>query len=411
MKGMQKRNIDIVIILLAGALLCFSLYCWERVLIRGVEVYFTGGSAPSQTSQQDMPDKVKVGEEQEQAQEAVIPADKKLQTERAGALRENLLQKLDNLTERIDNFWYVSICRENEWSGIDSAVTYVVTGEISSSQVLLGKEGWLFYKSEFDNDPIGDYEGTKQFTQDELQTIGQHVLRVKEALDEKGIHFTILLCPNKENVYAGYMPENYIHVEKARTDRLAAYLENEGVFVVNLKEDMIRQGGSYPLYYFYDTHWNQLGGYVGTENLLRSWGIAFPKLDEREIRSTRLWDCVNRECQDDLAKLTRLQFVFDDEWEYVVEGTFVVDWSEIENEGYLCFKNPEAVREDKILLVGDSFRRAMLPSLCEEFREVYVVHRKSYEAGMLDEISPDYVIAEYVERYSGELLEIGGLFF
>lgn len=40
-----------------------------------------------------------------------------------------------------------------------------------------------------------------------------------------------------------------------------------------------------------------------------------------------------------------------------------------------------------------------------------MIHRKNFEAGMLDEIAPDYVIAEYVERYSGELQEIESLFF
>lgn len=435
----QKRKIDFAILLLSGVLLCFSAYCWTNVLRQGMTALFPAVSEPAQTDQSKIEiatenatenmtenvteieaDGVQMQNEDEVSVETAsleVPADRvpfedtAAQVEEEESTGEGLLQGLDDLTGRIDNFWYVNVCRENEWSGMDSAVTYTVTGEISSSQVLLGKEGWLFYKSVFDNDPIGDYDGTKQFTQDELEMMGQGVLHVQNALKERGIRFTVLLCPNKENVYAAYMPENYVHAEKSRTDLLAVYLEKEGVSVVNLKEDMVRQSADYPLYYSYDTHWNQLGGYVGTENLLRSWGITIPPLNERKILSTRLWDCANRECTDDLAELSRLQFVFDDEREHVVEGTFPVNWSGIESEEYLRFENPNAAREDKVLLVGDSFRRAMLPSLCEEFREVYVIHRKNFEAGMLDEIATDYVIAEYVERYSGEIQEIESLFF
>lgn len=419
MKRTSKGNIDFAIFLISGALLCFSAYCWTSVLTKGATVLFPAAPALTLTTS---PDETTLPETEEQAlpqeemelakEENIVSVSVEMDSPKTKdePAKEDLFYKIDDLTAKIPNFWYVNVCRENEWSGIDSAVTYMVTGEISSSQVLLGKEGWLFYKSEFDNDPIGDYDGTKQFTQDEMRMIGQRTLHVQNALEEQGIQFTVLLCPNKENVYAAYMPENYIHAEKSRTDLLAAHLAHEGIAVVNLKEDMIRQSERYPLYYSYDTHWNQLGGYVGTENLLLSWGIDFPSLDEREILSKKLWECDNRECDDDLARLSRLQFVFDDELEHVVIGTFPVDWTDIEKEGYICFENPNAVCQDKILLVGDSFRRAMLPSLCERFREVYVVHRNYFEANMLHEIAPDYVIAEYVERYSGEMKDIERLF-
>lgn len=424
----QKRKTDFAILLISVVALGFSAYCWTDVLRKGMTVFFADFSESVQTDQDktEFSTEIETDEVHTQNVEEVSletesseveaeppemetePLEVQEESESAG---ENLFQRLDDLTGRIDNFWYVNVCRNNEWIGMDSAVTYMVTGEISSSQVLLGKEGWLFYKSVFDNDPIGDYDGTKQFSQNELEMMGQGALRVQNAMEERGIRFTVLLCPNKENVYAAYMPENYLHAEKSRTDLLAAYLEKEGVSVVNLKEDMVRQSADYPLYYSYDTHWNQLGGYVGTENLLRSWGITIPPLNERKILSLGLWDCANRECNDDLAGLAQLRFAFDDEQEHVVEGTFPVNWNNIESEEYLCFENPDAVCEDKVLLVGDSFRRAMLPSLCEEFREVYVVHRKYYKTGMLDEIRPDYVIAEYVERYSGEMQEMESLFF
>jgi hypothetical protein len=51
----------------------------------------------------------------------------------------------------------------------------------------------------------------------------------------------------------------------------------------------------------------------------------------------------------------------------------------------------------------------MIPSLRETFSDVYVVHRSYYTADLLDEIEPEYLIAEYVERYSSNIGKISSL--
>ena len=67
------------------------------------------------------------------------------------------------------------------------------------------------------------------------------------------------------------------------------------------------------------------------------------------------------------------------------------------------------MRKEIVLLVGDSFRTSMIPALSKVFSDVYVLHRSFYNAIMLDEIDPDYVIVEYVERYSENIGEVQNL--
>ena len=74
------------------------------------------------------------------------------------------------------------------------------------------------------------------------------------------------------------------------------------------------------------------------------------------------------------------------------------------------FKNENALISKKIFLVGDSFRTSMIPVLRKIFAEVYVVHRDCYTAKMIDEIKPEYLMVEYVERYSSELKKLKILF-
>jgi hypothetical protein len=170
----------------------------------------------------------------------------------------------------------------------------------------------------------------------------------------------------------------------------------------------------FQLYYSYDTHWNQLGAYVGVKNVMESWNISKPILAERSILSYNLAGNYHYCGVDDLAKMVGMRsFLYNDEKEYEVEGTGVMDWKEFEDEQnnneVSYFYNADAQMKATLLLVGDSFRTAMIPSLRETFSDVYVVHRSYYTADLLDEIEPEYLIAEYVERYSSNIGKISSL--
>lgn len=51
-------------------------------------------------------------------------------------------------------------------TGVISKILYKTTGIFSSSQVVLGKDNWLFYSSRNDGDSIADYTGTNNFSEE-----------------------------------------------------------------------------------------------------------------------------------------------------------------------------------------------------------------------------------------------------
>lgn len=291
--------------------------------------------------------------------------------------------------------------------------TYYLTSDVSSPQVIMGKEKWLFYKTTLDGNPIADYEGTNRYSEGELNAVLKETLGVQNEIEGMGIRFAVVIPPNKENVYSEYMPDIYKHAEVSSTDILIDYLEERGVNIVSPKNAMLDKHLDMQLYYTYDTHWNQLGAYIGVKEILDKWGIPFPELSERKIFSSDLKDNYHYHAGDGLAGMAGLKSIFDDGVEYEVSGTKTMDWERYEKEqerGEVShYVNDDAIVSGSVFIIGDSFRSSMLPALREAYCDVYVVHRFDYRRKMLEKIRPDYLIVEYVERYSREMKEISFL--
>lgn len=320
-----------------------------------------------------------------------------------------VFDKLDSAIHYIDLKWHDNIFMKSYLSKADMIITYYATGELLSSQVVLGSNNWLFYKSKTDGDSIGDYEGTNIYSQKEMSHILQTALSTQQAIEARGIKFAVLVAPNKENIYSEFMPDTYTHSELSRTDLLVNYLYDNGVNVVSPKTELLDHHLDFQLYYPYDTHWNQLGAYIGAKKILAAFDISLPKLSSRTISAK------DSGAGHDLVNMIGFSTLFSDEIQYEIE--YKIDktfWdsnrntSESERKYYQIshFINNQAKNQAKLFLVGDSFRIAMIPALGEVFSDVYVVYNANYTADMLDNINPDYLVVECVERYSYTLGDI-----
>ena len=325
---------------------------------------------------------------------------------------EAFCNAIDEFLGEVDSKW--SVYKKKELSKIDSLITYYGMREVASVQVFAGKDKWLFYKTTTDGDPIADYEGTNLFTQEQLERRTKSSLSAQKKLAKKGIKLAIVIAPNKENIYWEYMPETYVRAETTRTDQLVEYMNEKGVNAVSPKKELLDEHLVMPLYYYYDTHWNQLGAYICAGKTLASWNLTMPALSERTITPKPLKGNYHYHGQDDLANILDMRNVFSDETEYEIEGTVPMDWETYGSEqskGILShFYNENAVNHAGILILGDSFRSAMIPALREQFTDVYVSSRKEFDYQIMDQIDPDYVIVEYAERYSGSISNIKYLF-
>lgn len=73
-------------------------------------------------------------------------------------------------------------------------------------------------------------------------------------------------APNKESVYAEYMPDSVrVYGSESRLDAALPELAAQGLPVYDMKPELLKEADTYQLYYKYDTHWNQIGSFIGSQ--------------------------------------------------------------------------------------------------------------------------------------------------
>ncbi len=273
---------------------------------------------------------------------------------------------------------------------------------------IVGKDDWLFYKSEASNDGINiaQYKGRAQFSEMELKFAAKSLMNTKQWCDEHGMEFVLFIAPNKERMYSEYMPGYYNSSrvsDTCNTDQLVEYLrENTDIRVVWAYEDLSEYKSAHPdepLYYHLDTHWNYLGGYIGARALLEELGIEIPPAEEREktIRNTKTGDLLMLMNLGSVESVDDVDYAFAG---YPVEGMEMV--SDDVN-GALMYRNPGADPR-KVLIYRDSFCNIMRYFLGEQFSEISMVPHELWQNDLPEIYQPDVLVYELTERFVDNLV-------
>ncbi|MBR2698711.1 MAG: hypothetical protein IKE76_08990 [Clostridia bacterium] len=271
-----------------------------------------------------------------------------------------------------------------------------------SHKVLFGKEGWLYYCSGNDGVPIADYRGETAFTERELRQIASDLMKTHSALKKIGCEFVLFIAPNKERVYSEYMPDRFgAPSETYAARQLVRYLKRHStVKVVYPYDELMQAKQDFPdidVYYPRDTHWNYVGSYIGTRELMKQLDIEFPELTRDMIRQSE----PNR--VGDLSILAHLEACLPKDVDYAVT-----------NPDGLAFAGPVAAgeaRNKNIFLCRDSFGEYMEDYLFTCFsREDSAVTVLSLNDELIDQIRPDVFVFETVERYLRMRLLAGPLY-
>ena len=293
----------------------------------------------------------------------------------------------------------------NELITLNTAIDYFVYNRSSSENVVIGKDNWLFYAKVGDGDPIGCYCGTNLYSDAELQTLAENCVRQRDFLQEQDMEFVIFIAPNKERIYSEYMPDHYGRpAENYRALQVYQYLkENTDLRIVYPYEELMQAKKSVDenIYFKTDTHWNEIGGYVGAAALCKELGIELPSLTGDEIRIVR-----GNHSSGDLSQMLNLkkQLEFAD-FDYTVEGynkhNMVVPEYDF-YEAIICRATEADPRN--IYVIRDSFSTHMVPYIGSQFANSYLRHAATYTYENLVEQNPNIVVFETVERTVDSLM-------
>lgn len=273
---------------------------------------------------------------------------------------------------------------------------------IFSRRVLLGKYKWLFTK---DANLTEKYIGIEEynFTEKELEKAKNNLIYFRDELKKKNIDFIFMVCPDKPFIYFKYMPD-YIKRKsiKSGTDIFVEYIKNNtDIKVVYPKEELLKYKDKYQLYYKYDTHWNNLGAYIGYSELMKSLNIYVENIDNVNIKSLSANERFNFAGiyhYNDLANMLSLSKIkyYNDDKAYIISNYITKNY--YVKDGFL-YNSKAYSNENNIMIIHDSYGLNMIDYIVTEFEQSKFIHIDSFKNENIIEYKPDIIVFQSVERY------------
>jgi alginate O-acetyltransferase complex protein AlgJ len=268
-----------------------------------------------------------------------------------------------------------------------------------SPTVIAGRDGWLFYA---DDGAVQDFVDATPFTDEQLENWRQTLEHTRDWLARRGIRYLFVIAPDKHVVYPELMPATVHRLhDGSRTDQLVRYMNaHSDVDVVDLRPALLRERHRDRLYHRTDTHWNDLGAWIGYEQILERLdmpGVApVPRsgFAEHDVVSAGMdlagmIGLKDELTEDDLQLLPhqrrRAQVV-----EPAVPSAHLMD-------ARVVTLHPDRARP-RLVMFRDSFASALIPFLSEHFSRAVYLWQYNFDPAIVEAEYPDVVIEEWVGR-------------
>lgn len=293
---------------------------------------------------------------------------------------------------------------------LNSRVAMQVFGVSPTDQVVLGKDGWLYFTKE---ELFADRRGEARLREAELEQ-WRTVLEGRKAwLATRGIPYVFAVPPNKVTVHPEHLPARHRSRPDlpTRMDQITAHLRAHSSFaIVDLRPVFAEAAKSGPIYHATDSHWNEIGGYLGYCAMLDGWrqqGVAIealplamfekrtgprrgdlvPLIPHSGIPAETSWFLAPRE------PLPGRRVELPPEWRQVPS-----EWGVWETT--VVYENETG--NGVLLSIGDSFMWQIMPLLASHFRRTVFVSAllMDFEVlqAMVGVVQPTVVLEERVER-------------
>jgi len=276
-------------------------------------------------------------------------------------------------------------------------------------RILGGKDDFLFYCNAKDGNSIVDYQGYIQLSQEELESIYVFLNSFYEWLKQRNIAFYFIVAPDKQTIYYDKLPERIKKIGKTSTDQIIDYLIKKGIPVIDLRHPLLEAKSlfHFDLYLKTDTHWNSLGSYIAYKsiiNKLANDGISIKPItiDLNTINKKQLTIQEGRGDSYKMMKITKDPYYYDADLHYPRDYTIEYSEGDVPYARIMVTKNNK--NNIKAVIYRDSFFLQLQPYLSNNFGYAYYLWEylyktKNIKKDKIEEIKPDVVIIETVERF------------
>lgn len=272
---------------------------------------------------------------------------------------------------------------------------------VFNDNTIEGRDGWLFFAKEY---ALEDYLGTNILSNEQMNEYVNGMVRLQDICTAQGKQLYFIIPPNKEIVYSEKMPSYTIVNEYRRGERLVDYIHaNSNIKLIYPIKELEAAKSEWQPYFRTDTHWTELGAFIGVQNLYSMMGMPTTDLhsltvNQKEYVGGDLVGLGNLN-QEDYRGDIRYQIQYKPEITVgSVDGSQVADW--------IYRANSTSPNQCNIVVIGDSFRLFMSSYMAKDFSNYTHVHWKYLEEPTAKEAfkNADIIVIESVERFNWTML-------
>lgn len=246
-----------------------------------------------------------------------------------------------------------------------------VLGVSPSPKVVLGKEGWMF-----DRDTV-QYYTASPLSVEALENWRRFLEERQRFVTAKGYPFLLAFAPLPSTIYPEYLPDVIHHEHQdSRLDQLISHLRNHSTIpIADLRESLRAAKESERLYQRTDTHWNELGAFLGYSQIMNVLAVRFPELQPLPRSAFDVRE--NQTPGGDIARLMGLGDLFPEQhFIFARQGgaaAHVAQWYPEDSRipmGF-CMRTGDT-NKPRAIVYHDSFTfESLYPFLAENFSEVW----------------------------------------
>lgn len=277
----------------------------------------------------------------------------------------------------------------------------------SSPQVVLGNDGWLFFKG---RDLIENFLDPPPFSESQLKQWGDILQKRQQWLEKRKIRYLVVIAPDKPTIYGEMLPDYYLpNSQPSRLDQLIAYLrKNTNVEILDLRPSLkeYKKLGK-PLYYKTDTHWNELGGAIAANQIQKYLTRWYPQIKPLSLSNFQIKEVLGT--GGDLARFLGLEYDYQ-ETHYTLsfpdagadehspqQSTQTPPIFRIKIQQQHQTRSPQK-NLPRAVIFRDSFGDYLIPYLESNFSQADWIWTDGFNPEDVEKAKPDLVIQQFVER-------------
>ncbi len=275
-------------------------------------------------------------------------------------------------------------------------------GDQVFNEGIVGKDDWLFYSGDFS---IHDYQKTSPVSKKNLKEVEAILNQINDAAMRNGGSMLVVIPPDKNTIYPQYMPDEIpVLGETSRLEQFMQYMqEHTNIQVMDLRPVLSEASQTSQIYFKSDAHWNCLGAYYASAEIISMVSISHPEVRPRSLSDFEIGTTIDSSL--DISKTMGLglqeeTWTLTPKFETNVE---VMPAPFAENKQMRVSVNSETDLPSAVIL-HDSFYNECLNQLIEPyFSKTFSLHYGTSKLfdyiDLIEKEKPDVVIVEFAERH------------